>query len=278
MPPTSDATSSSSKDMPAPKACRFKHISWRDTGAQQGYVVQYQGRTVGGFYPKLKAACNALRKAMGLRKSAKLPLKPMKKVVSKSKSKVGYYGISYHKQKQGFVGNQVALGAVFPDAESAFQQLCSVLKRPASALPTAQKRLVLPQLLLTRVKTLISFGEPDWLPPDVLSSFEHCKISQSMCKSEPALELMSFGLKYGPWKLALFRSWQKLPKKQASKSTDSVEKRASTVMAVAEGAARIMAQSPASRAWPCHANRFRFREQGPTILLRNLGLVLHSFD
>ena len=119
------------------KACRFRHISYRSSSQQSGYVVQYSGKTWGGFHLDVKTACDTLRKAIKEttgRNVRELPLKPGL-AQTKKRSSRKYWGISFHKGRQRWVGNKVPLGATFGSAEEAHQALSKVLKRPAKSLP-----------------------------------------------------------------------------------------------------------------------------------------------
>ena len=56
------------------KYIKYMHITKRTTPSK-GYVVQYEGSTVGGVHATVKEACKTLLAAMGLRRRSQLPLR-----------------------------------------------------------------------------------------------------------------------------------------------------------------------------------------------------------
>ena len=49
----------------APPRRRWKHLSYRAMGKRQGWVVQFQGRTIGGLHPTEATAARTLMKELG---------------------------------------------------------------------------------------------------------------------------------------------------------------------------------------------------------------------
>ena len=201
-------------------------------------------------------------------------LAPVKKEGSKVDKK-SYFGISYHKRLNRWVSNREPLGRTFDTAKEAHTAL--VKKRPSVRSRKAKSR---PKLsasnLAERARLLMKWGETGarlWLPPDLMASFQHAKLSRRMFEADPALEMLSLHCKYEPWKAALLQSWRELGSPQHR--TEDVAARAKMMQSVAlKAAARVAHRlSPVSSAWPSNANRFRRREQGPSITLRNLGVA-----
>ena len=265
------------------KVSRFRHIGYRTTKYQAGWIVQYGGKTVGGFHLSESDACRTLRSAI---KSATgrfvktLPLKPMKRrgAVPKQPTKGAKYGISFHKGIGRWVGNQVALGQTYATKEKAHQAL--VRLRPAAKTSTPLKRqAVSVSDLMDRTQKLVRWGEKgNWLPPDLIATRDHAVKSQTMFEFEPSLEPLSLHLKYGPWKDALLKSFQDTAEAKSGLAVKSKSKscRARFLKKVALSAAKVISRHPVSPEWPKNANRFRHREQGPSMCLRNLGLVSAS--
>ena len=50
------------------KTRKYKHITWRKTQYQSGWVVQLQGKTIGSSHSSQKAAAETLRRAGGLKR------------------------------------------------------------------------------------------------------------------------------------------------------------------------------------------------------------------
>jgi hypothetical protein len=276
--------SSSSTDKPKPKNSTkpkvpFKHIAYRATGKQKGFVVQHGGKTHGGFHSTLKQACDTLKQVLSklsppITVLPRRRLAPVRKKGANEKvDKRSYFGVSYHKRLKRWVGNQAPLGGTFDTAKEAHQAL--VKKRPSarSRKANARQKVSVAQLI-ERTKQLMTWGEKGtrlWLPPDLMASFRHAKLSRKMFQAEPALEMLSLHCKYEPWKAALLESWRELGSPQHE--TEDVAERAKMIQSVSLKAATRIASSPVSPTWLHNANRFRHREQGPTITLRNLGVA-----
>ena len=284
----SAASSSSSSSLSAAgkkkkKVSRFRHISYRTTKTQEGWIVQYGGRTHGGFHLNESDAWRTLRSAI---KSATgrfvktLPLKRSRAVPKQptTSSKDAKYGISFHKGIGRWVGNQVSLGQTYATSEEAHQALLRL--RPAAKTSTPLKRqAVSVSDLMDRTQKLVRWGEKgNWLPPDLIATRDHAVKSQTMFEFEPSLEPLSLHLKYGPWKDALLKSFQDTAEAKSGLAVKSKSKscRARFLKKVALSAAKVISRRPVSPEWPKNANRFRHREQGPAVCLQNLGLVSAS--
>lgn len=251
-----------------------KYISWRQTGNQEGWIVQYRGSTWGGFHPSLKKANLALKQARAYHGDA-VPV--VVKNTQKGAKKQHYYGISYHKVIKRYVGNACPLGRTFETAKEAFMQLCKVLGLPATKMPGPNHRFMAPQKMLFRIRRLIKWGEShadqQWLPADLEATYQHCSRPQTkaMYNAEPSLECASLSLKYLPWKDALVEAWQ-LMKRPKTKSL-SLSQRAKVVAQVLKKTAELIAKAPVEKSWPLNCNRSRHREQGPAIFLKTLGII-----
>jgi hypothetical protein len=262
------ASSSSSSRPPVSNkrpSIPYKHIYYRKTKNQEGYIVQYQKKTHGGFQTYAQA-CSTLKALLGY-----LPRKNSKLVVSKTKKP--YFGVSFHKTLKRWVGNRESIGT-HATAEEAHRALTR--KRPAAKNKRARTRakVQLKQLAL-RAKKFMQWaetGKTQFLPPDLMAASRHAITSGPMFKAERALEMLSLHLKYEPWKHALLESWKQLGRPTPAPDA-TLTQRAEVVLSVAKKAATVVAKSPVQPEWPANANRMRHREQGPTITLRNLGIV-----
>lgn len=275
---------------PREQVCKYKHITWRSTPNQSGWVVQAGGRTHGGFHKSVKAACVTLRSALKLKKTDQLPLRASSSTSSAdSASRAAHaprnrlYGVSYHRRLKRWVGNQCPLGATYKTAAEAHAALCKVLKRPAAALPRGQKRQLTPVNTLQRLQCLQLYGEggtAKYLPADLTAAYRHMSISADMFEDDPSLLGVSLSLKYGPWKDALFSAWKERKKLRSGNAKRQVPlkklplpDRADELQKIISAAALLISKKPVELHWPRNANRFRHREQGPTKTLLNLGIV-----
>ena len=205
------SASSSSASPKKPPLIPYKFIHFRKTTCQTGFLVQHGGRLHGGFHPTLKAAVACLRDVLSKLKPpvTELPRRSTTSTAVQSKAKKAYYGISYHKRLKKWVGNTVALGATFDTPEAAYKALLQ--KKPAAKACRAYRRPKISAAeLVDRSKKLSQWGEMGphlYLPPDLLASIKHAKLSRKMFQAEVGLEMLSLHLKYEPWKEALLQSW-----------------------------------------------------------------------
>jgi hypothetical protein len=261
------------------KTTRFRHITWRQTPKQQGWLVQVHGKTVGGLHKSLTAACLTLRKELRLPAGKQLPLK--KKYLPKAvapKGRKGLFGVSFHKGVGGWVGNKVKLGRVYKNQEDAHKRLCQILRKKSANLPKGYQRTVPPRLILERVLKLQQYGSDDrYLPPDLLCAFQHhTNTSKDMFADEPGLAMLSHTLKYDPWKTALHQCWRQAVRQRKGKMPSRerpLPDRAAFVAGVALETCKSIRLAPVKAEWPANANRFRDREQGPAMAMKNLGFV-----
>ena len=136
---------------------RYKHMTFRRTRWQQGWVVQYGGKTWGGFHKTQQEALPMLRAALGLPKGATLPrhviLRPASSSprcdsASSGPASSGFTGISFHKRLKRWVANQFTLGKTFTTKEDA-------VKAVREAIANGQQ----PSRKVAKKKALTEYGE-----------------------------------------------------------------------------------------------------------------------
>ena len=88
-----------------PPTSPSQNSHWART--QTGWVVQWQGKTHGGFHATEKEAKDRLRAAMALEVGKPLPLKAKFRKRGSPEAKAPW-GISFHRGSQRWVGNQIA--------------------------------------------------------------------------------------------------------------------------------------------------------------------------
>ena len=273
------AASSSSKPV-----SKYKHITYREANSkgQQGYIVQYGGKTWGGYHSKESDACKALSDAiheMTGKRPRSLPLRFNGSRRAQRPGKEAYWGVSYHKGIKRWVGNSCSLGKTFSTPQAAAKALAGLKKTRVKKLPAAQKRQQFRTTeLLDRARKLIQWGEQSgpevWIPADLQTTKLHASKSRLMFDSEPGLHALSLHMKYGPWKSTLLEVWQS-HKQQFAKPYSEVplDRRAERLIMVASETAKLISKHKVASEWPQYCNRSRHREQGPSIILRNLGVV-----
>ncbi len=86
--------------IPRPEPRVHRYITFRKQGQQEGWIVQWKGKTLGGFHDTQGDAAKTLRDAMGLSSVSGLPkLHPASSVRSRAPSISKYTGVYWHKQK-----------------------------------------------------------------------------------------------------------------------------------------------------------------------------------
>lgn len=80
---------------------KYKHISWREAGRQAGWIVQWQGKTHGGFHGSQDAARETLQAAMGLSSAAEVP-RVQRSASAPSRATTRYVGVYFHKGKGSY--------------------------------------------------------------------------------------------------------------------------------------------------------------------------------
>lgn len=96
--------------MPAPQPRRYKHITWRNGKTQSGWIVQWRGRTWGGFHATQSQAAATLKDAMGLSALTHLPLL-QKKAVAKPQT-VRFKGVYWHKSIRAYTTRTATWGDI----------------------------------------------------------------------------------------------------------------------------------------------------------------------
>ena len=72
---------------------QYNHTAWRQTKHQSGWIVQYQGRTIGGFHSSQDEVAGTLIKALGRKRKQELRIIGTPKA---SKQRSAFNGVSYH--------------------------------------------------------------------------------------------------------------------------------------------------------------------------------------
>ena len=146
-------------------------ISYRASAKQSGYIVQFGGRTVGGFHKTYSGALAALCAARRVSSSTQLPLKPQSRKSAGSKSaasKSEHLPYLFHCGK-GWYSPQVPLGKIFPTAEAAMQAVKKsregslFLRRAKKTMQAEKKGSLAPSKLAHRIRCLAEFtlGDPE---------------------------------------------------------------------------------------------------------------------
>ena len=203
---------------------QYKYIHWRKSASQKGFIVQYNGKTHGGFNANLEVAKRILRGVLRLRPGQRLPVR---------------------KPKQKMSG------------------------RVNRAMPkrTLQKVQFLSKYIQARQSRVPDGG---W-PCDMEASLVQAHRSKAMYAAEPALHFLSLGLKYGPLKESLLRLWGAAGKLKGKDL--KIMARVLHLKKLVKGLAQGNAKSPVPKVWPQNCNRFRYREQGPHIVYKRLGII-----
>ena len=88
---------------------KYKYITWRSQGRQAGWIVQWQGKTHGGFHSSQDAARDTLQAAMGLSSADAVPR------AQRSASAAGavtsrFTGVYFHKRKGSYTTRDTSQG------------------------------------------------------------------------------------------------------------------------------------------------------------------------
>ena len=92
---------------------RWKYISPRTMGERQGWVVQFQGRTIGRLHPTEAKAARTLMRVLGVKSMCDLPRSGAINKSNKLASRSAFCGVSLHKQKGVFVVNDARTGRTY---------------------------------------------------------------------------------------------------------------------------------------------------------------------
>ena len=209
-----------------------------------------------------------------------------------------YKGI-YEKPNKGWVGTKIPLGKVYARPADAARRLMQILRErpatrpgPGSRLAAAARRSqgkllektknekLLPRLLATRIRNLRRvFDVPgsEIYPPDMVATKEHVVKSASMFKAEPTFEIVSFSIKYGPFKDNILEAWRCWGSPGApdlnDMSDDAVTRRAKTLRDILVRTVVLTNKKPIAKAWVDNAGRKVVRHMGGAMTLKTLGIV-----
>ena len=81
----------------APEQRQYRHITWKSQGLQEGWIVQWKSRTIGGYHQRQQDAAKTLQDAMGLASMSQLPKVHRASSIQKTSRHIGVY---WHKQKK----------------------------------------------------------------------------------------------------------------------------------------------------------------------------------
>ena len=253
---------------------KFKHITWRETTHQSGWIVQYEGKTWGGFHQTEEAAAQTSRRVQGLKCTTQLSTTDSPATLGRRSA---FKGVSFHKQSRKYFVNDVSVGASFnTDKEAA------VARANALNLQTVPTRRVTVQDLIKRMTLLRQVYMPRQgkyaLPADLGSAFRHVWKSMVMFSAEPALEMISIQLKYEPWRQALLACWREVGKPGgaldvAGLKDPDLHARASRLHAVLTPTIRYMSKTQVVEVWSSNCSRTVGRHSSPQMVLHHLGLL-----
>ena len=106
---------------------KYKHITWREVGRQAGWIVQWKGRTHGGFHSSQDAARDTLQAVMGLSSADAVP-RVQRPASAPSRATSRYAGVYYHKQKGRYTTRDTSHGT-FSTPRDAVRVTGAPLKR-----------------------------------------------------------------------------------------------------------------------------------------------------
>ena len=259
---------------------RWKCISYRVMGKRQGWVVQIQGRTIGGLHPTELVAATTLMRELGVKSISDLPraggsLESQKQVVG---LRSAFRGVSFHKQRQAFVVNDARTGRTYGTGKEAADARLQM----SGASDATEKRKLSPRNLAARMRFVRQIYFPrqgaQLLMSDLEAAIDHIKHSARMYKAFPATEGISIQLKYRPWKDALLAAWVAEGRPEATTMFLSLENRtlqqdARVLRSVLARAVRSINEKPVSQAWSSNCSRAVGRHSSPQMVLRHLGLL-----
>jgi hypothetical protein len=267
---------------------RCKDKSAASRGKQSGYIVQFGGKTIGGFHETYHDALHALREARGLASIKQLPLKTKFRKAAAIKGKRVPYLVL---RKKGWSCPKVPLGKTFATAKAAIQAV-KKSKKGQRFLASAVKKMrpvktgpLPPRKLAHRIRCLARFTLKDpkrkWLPADASASVDHRDLSSEMYHCDPALHFVSLLLKFRPWKDELLNAWRQLAawpsaeaRVQSSKPTPATQVGYKQLLVQAEArgralqkllilTARSVSKRPVKPEWGTNANRHGSHYRGP---------------
>ena len=121
----------------APEQRLYRHITWKSQGLQEGWIVQWKSRTIGGYHQRQQDAAKTLQDAMGLASMSQLPkVHPASSIQKISR----YIGVYWHKRKKRYTTRDVC-GSFHTAAVAAHAR-------------GAERKRVKPSVLMQRVKCI----------------------------------------------------------------------------------------------------------------------------
>jgi hypothetical protein len=124
----------------------FRHITWREQGQQAGWIVQWQGKTHGGFHANQDDAAKTLKEVMALPPRAEVPrMRPASSVASGPRAASyatvasRHVGVYWHKQKGAYTTSS---GGMFSTVGAAVRAT------------GAERKKVKPSVLMQRVRCM----------------------------------------------------------------------------------------------------------------------------
>ena len=240
----------------------YRHITYRSqgkkgkwgAGAQAGWIVQYDGRTWGGFHETQHDAAKTLQQAMGLSclsELPRLPGAPPAPAVSR------FTGVYWHKNKNRWTARSAS---------------CSFASVGAAARATdAPRKRPKPSTIVQRLKFIRRVFDAGELPADLEDLFSRAKPFERMCRQEPVLEPIGIQLKYGPWRAKLIECWQ--ASRVQRPAPLSVKQRTQSIFQVLVKVAKAVSKEGVPF-WSQHAGRGVSRHSGGQMVLKSLGVLI----
>ena len=268
----------------APPRRRWKYLSYRTMGQRQGWVVQFQGRTIGGLHPTEAAAARTLMKELRVKSMCDLPRSVAINKSDKRGSRSAFRGVSFHKQKGVFVVNDAPTGLSYSTDRAA----AAARGHVRGDSDNAQKRNLRPQDLAVRMGVMRSIcfprRGPQLLASDLEAAIHHKKQSACMHAAFPATEGISIQLKYMPWKDAILQAWaiEGRPKAtpvaitEVSLVSRTVQHDAMVLRSLLVRAIHSISEEPVSQAWSGNCSRSVGRHSSTGVVLTHLGLLEHG--
>ena len=263
------------------QARKYKHISWRQTKHTAGWVVQWQGRTIGGFHENEEDAAETLRKARGLKRKNQLELATGSGARTAPPQRSAFRGVCFHKGFHRFVVHDVSTGGTYITAREAAMARAEALGDSSPLKKISAKELI----------KRISFMRKVYMPlngivklfADLSSAEKHAssRKSQAMFTAEPTYEMICIQLKYDPWRDSLVSAWYMLGRPSAaclhveSLDDDGLHERARQLHAVLVQTVRNMADADTA-AWSSNCSRFVGRHSAPEMVLHHLGILVEG--
>ena len=235
------------------------HISWRDGGKQCGWVVQWRGKTWGGFHATQTLAAKTLKDAMGLSSLRELP--SSKRSMAAQRRTVRFKGVYWHKGIQAYTTRN-ATGKTYKTAQA------------AAKATGAKKKGLKPDTILKRVQFIQRIYR-GVLPADGADLVERAPVLRQLVVQEPALEPLICQLKYGPWRSAVTRAWLQQASVQSPVwESRTVQERAACLHTVLVTAVQEISEVGVSRLWGRNCGRGVGRHSGGAPVLRHLGVIV----